>query len=57
MPANPLAPLQGPRRRHPKMLPDGARPELSEVVTTRDEMVVTWPSDTSLRIYGLTGQP
>ncbi|MGW3817670.1 hypothetical protein [Streptomyces sp. NPDC005046] len=27
MPANPLAPKGGTRRRHPKMLPDGARPE------------------------------
>jgi hypothetical protein len=50
MPANPLAPTRGTRRRHPKMLPDGARPELLEVVNTaRDEMVVTWLSDTSLR--------
>ncbi|MET7855317.1 hypothetical protein [Streptomyces avermitilis] len=57
MPANPLAPLLGPRRRHPKMLPDGARPELWEVVTTWDEMVVAWLSDTGLRIDGLTGQP
>jgi integrase len=52
----PLAPTRGTRRRHPKMLPDGARPELLEVVNTaRDEMVVTWLSDTSLRIGGLTG--
>jgi hypothetical protein len=56
MPANPLAPTRGTRRRHPKMLPDGARPELLEVVNSaRDEMVVTWLSDTSLRIGGLTG--
>lgn len=56
VPANPLARKRGPRRRHPKMLPDGARPELVEVVNTaRDEMVVTWLSDTSLRIGGLTG--
>ncbi|UXY25992.1 tyrosine-type recombinase/integrase [Streptomyces sp. HUAS TT20] len=53
---NPLAPAQGTRRRHPKMLPDGARPELVTVVNTaRDRMVVTWLSDTSLRIGGLTG--
>lgn len=56
MPANPLAPKGGTRRRHPKMLPDGTRPELLDVVNTaRDRMVVTWLSDTSLRIGGLTG--
>lgn len=56
MPANPLAPKRPPRRRHPKMLPDGAKPELLEAVNTaRDEMVVRWLSDTSLRIGGLTG--
>ncbi len=56
MPANPLAPKRRPRRRHPKMLPDGARPGLVEVVNTaRDAMVVTWLSDTSLRIGGLCG--
>ncbi|MEU4506930.1 tyrosine-type recombinase/integrase [Streptomyces sp. NPDC024089] len=56
MTANPLAPKQGTRPRHPKMLPDGARPGLLEVVNTaRDEMVVTWLSDTSLRIGRLTG--
>ncbi|GAO06667.1 hypothetical protein TPA0598_01_10380 [Streptomyces lydicamycinicus] len=56
MPANPLAPKRRTRRRHPKMLPDGAKPELREAVNTaRDEMVVTWLSDTSLRIGGLTG--
>jgi integrase len=56
MPANPLAPSRPPRRRHPKMLPDGAKPELLAAVNTaRDEMVVRWLSDTSLRIGGLTG--
>ncbi len=56
MPANPLAPRRGTRRRHPKMLPDGARPELMEVMNTaRDRLVVTWLSDASLRIGGLTG--
>ncbi|MEV7526449.1 tyrosine-type recombinase/integrase [Streptomyces sp. NPDC091371] len=55
VPANPLAPRRG-RRRHPKMLPDGARPELLQVVNTaRDRLVVTWLSDTSLRVGGLTG--
>ncbi|WP_406491631.1 tyrosine-type recombinase/integrase [Streptomyces sp. NBC_00846] len=56
MPANPPAPKRGTRPRHPKMLPDGARPELLQVVNSaRDEMVVTWLSDTSLRVGGLTG--
>jgi integrase len=56
VPANPLAPKQGTRRRHPKMLPDGSRPELLDVVNTaRDAMVVTWLSDTTLRIGGLAG--
>jgi integrase len=56
VPTNPLAPRQGTRRRHPKMLPDGARPELmGSVNTARDQMVVTWLSDTTLRIGGLTG--
>ncbi|MEU6969931.1 tyrosine-type recombinase/integrase [Kitasatospora aureofaciens] len=55
VPTNPLAPRRT-RRRHPKMLPDGARPELLQVVNTaRDKMVVTWLSDTSLRVGGLTG--
>ncbi|WP_328978406.1 tyrosine-type recombinase/integrase [Streptomyces canus] len=56
MPSNPLAPPRGTRRRHPKMLPDGARPDLmGSVNTARDEMVVTWLSDSTLRIGGLTG--
>ncbi|MCX4735071.1 tyrosine-type recombinase/integrase [Streptomyces sp. NBC_01363] len=56
MPSNPLAPPSGKRRRHPKMLPDGSRSDLMEVVNTaRDEMVVTWLSDSTLRIGGLTG--
>ena len=55
-PANPLTPTRSARRRHPKMLPDGARRSLLDVVNTaRDEMVVTWLCDTSLRIGGLTG--
>ncbi|MER6218634.1 tyrosine-type recombinase/integrase [Streptomyces sp. NPDC001674] len=55
VPTNPLAPRRA-RRRHPKMLPDGARPELLQVVNTaRDRLVVTWLSDTSLRIGGLAG--
>ncbi|TDU03953.1 phage integrase family protein [Streptomyces sp. 846.5] len=56
MPANPLGPSRPPKRRHPKMLPDGARRGLLSVVNTaRDRMVVTWLSDTTMRIGGLTG--
>ncbi|MFC9674463.1 integrase [Streptomyces sp. NPDC056949] len=56
MPANPLTQKRPQRRRHPKMLPDGAKPGLLEVANTaRDAMVVRWLSDTSLRIGGLTG--
>ncbi|MFJ2810567.1 tyrosine-type recombinase/integrase [Kitasatospora sp. NPDC087271] len=56
MAANPLAPRGGTRRRHPKMLPDGARPELLRVLNTaRDAMVVTWLADTSMRIGALCG--
>ena len=55
MPANPLAP-QGPRRRHPKMLPDGARERLLATVrSARDRMVVTWLGDGGLRIGELCG--
>jgi hypothetical protein len=50
LPANPLAP-QGPRRRHPKMLPDGAREKLLEAVySARDRLMVTWLADGGLRI-------
>ncbi|MFB7375862.1 tyrosine-type recombinase/integrase [Kitasatospora purpeofusca] len=56
MPANPLKRSRPAKRRHPKMLPEGARPELLGTVrTARDAMAVTWLSDTSLRIGGLTG--
>ncbi|WP_329204509.1 hypothetical protein OG893_00175 [Streptomyces sp. NBC_01696] len=57
LPANPLAPKRGTRNgRHPKMLPDGARAGLLDAVNTaRDVMVVTWLSDTSMRIGALTG--
>jgi hypothetical protein len=48
LPANPLAP-HGPRRRHPKMLPDGARDKLLTAVNSaRDRLVVTWLSDGGL---------
>jgi hypothetical protein len=47
-PANPLAP-QGPRRRHPKILPDGARGKLLEAVySARDRLVVTWLGDSGM---------
>jgi hypothetical protein len=55
MPANPLAP-RGPRRRHPKMLPEGAREGLLALVnSTRDRLVVTWLADGGLRIGELCG--
>ncbi len=55
MPANPLAPA-GPHRRHPKMLPDGAREKLLETVASaRDRLVVTWLADGGLRIGELCG--
>jgi integrase len=55
MPANPLAP-RGPRRRHPKMLPDGARDGLLAAVrSARDRLVVFWLCDGGLRIGELCG--
>jgi len=55
MPANPLAPRMM-RRRHPKMLPDGARQRLLEVVhTARDRLVVTWLVDGGFRVGELCG--
>ena len=55
MPANPLAP-KGPHRRHPKMLPDGARDELLAVVNSaRDRLAVTWLADGGLRIGEMCG--
>lgn len=55
VPANPLAP-PAPRRRHPKMLPDGARDRLVSVArSARDRLVVTWLSDGGLRIGELCG--
>ena len=54
-PANPLAPRRG-RRRHPKMLPDGATPQLLDVLkSARDELVVTWLTDGGFRIGELCG--
>lgn len=55
MPANPLAP-RGPHRRHPKMLPDGAREKLLDTVNSaRDRLTVTWLGDGGLRIGELCG--
>ncbi|WP_405900310.1 tyrosine-type recombinase/integrase [Streptomyces sp. NBC_00727] len=55
LPTNPLAP-KGPHRRHPKMLPDGARERLLETVNAaRDRLVVTWLADGGLRIGELCG--
>ena len=55
MPANPLAP-GGPYRRHPKMLPEGAREKLLAVVgSARDALVVTWLADGGMRIGELCG--
>jgi integrase len=55
MPANPLAP-KGRHRRHPKMLPDGARDGLLATVNSaRDRMTVTWLADGGLRIGELCG--
>ena len=55
MPANPLSPKR-PHRRHPKMLPDGARDRLLEAVNSaRDRLVVTWLCDAGMRIGELCG--
>lgn len=55
LPANPLAP-QGPRRRHPKMLPEGSRNKLLQTVrSARDRLVVIWLGDGGLRIGELCG--
>ncbi|WP_239340231.1 tyrosine-type recombinase/integrase [Frankia sp. CiP3] len=55
MPANPLAP-KGPYRRHPKMLPDGAREALLAAVrSAHDRLVVAWLADGGLRIGELCG--
>jgi integrase len=55
IPSNPLAP-SGVGRRHPKMLPDGAKQRLLGVVrTSRDRLVVTWLADGGFRIGELCG--
>lgn len=55
LPSNPLAPARI-RRRHPKMLPEGARTDLLDVVNTaRDRLVVTWLADGGFRVGELCG--
>jgi integrase len=56
MPANPLTPAKAVRRRHPKMLPDGARERLTESeITARDRMIVVWLADGGFRVGELCG--
>ena len=55
MPANPLAPAR-PRRRHPKMPPEGARKRLAEMLpSARDRMTVTWLADGGFRVGEFCG--
>lgn len=55
MPANPLAP-KGRYRRHPKMLPDGARKSMIDTVNSaRDRLIMSWLADGGLRIGELCG--
>jgi exonuclease SbcD len=55
LPANPLAPPAA-RRRHPKMLPEGARDKLLGAASTaRDRLVITWLSDGGFRVGELCG--
>ncbi|WP_442654194.1 hypothetical protein [Streptomyces pseudogriseolus] len=57
MPTNPLAPAERVRR-HPKMLPEGAREMLLGAVScARDRMVVTWLADGGFRIGELRAAP
>ncbi|TKA11824.1 integrase [Actinacidiphila oryziradicis] len=56
MPANPLSPTKKVRRRHPKMLPDGAKQGLPTTLRwARDRMIVSWLSDGGFRIGELLG--
>lgn len=53
--SNPLS-HGAPPRRHPRMLPDGAAAAmLGAVLTARDRMIVTWLSDSGMRIGELCG--
>jgi integrase len=55
LPANPLSAGMHPRR-HPRLLPDGARDAmLAEVRSARDRMIVTWLADSGMRIGELCG--
>lgn len=55
VPSNPLI-RRAPPRRHPRMLPDGARDAMLDAVrTARDRMIVTWLSDSGMRIGELCG--
>jgi len=55
LPANPLAPPAR-YRRHPRMLPEGARETLLAAVNSaRDRLVVTWLGDGGLRVGELCG--
>lgn len=55
LPSNPLTPRAQVRRRHPKMLPDGARERLlAQVRTARDRLVVTWLADGGMFSAGRT---
>ncbi|MFI1992998.1 tyrosine-type recombinase/integrase [Actinoplanes sp. NPDC020271] len=55
LPANPLAPTRV-RRRHPKMLPEGAKERLlAEVHAARDRMLLRWLIDGGFRIGEMCG--
>ena len=55
MPSNPLA-GRAPPRRHPRLLPDGTREAMLDAVrTARDRMIITWLSDSGMRIGELCG--
>lgn len=55
VPSNPLA-RAAPPRRHPRLLPDGTREAMLDAVrTARDRMIVTWLSDSGMRIGELCG--
>ena len=56
LPANPLRPAPAVRRRHPKMLADGARETLiGDLRSPRDKMIVTWLGDGGFRVGELCG--
>jgi integrase len=56
LPANPLRPQRTVRRRHPKMLAEGAREKLiGELRSARDQMIVTWLGDGGFRVGELCG--